>query len=169
MATLNEVPGQLQAWIHEIDVEVDRLMTQRGSLVVALDAFDGLLAADVALHVALVPGSPKLVEQPKPSKAEPAKKAAAKNSAPGQSKYDYAEVARIANAAFRAGEPTNGAVASRFGVGKDMADQLIYKARKLGHDILRRGDKPAQTNVTTIATASRAFTPDSARELLDNG
>jgi hypothetical protein len=123
---------------------------------------------------------PTAVVAPKP---KPAKKAAPTKGGTGGSratKYDYVEVARIAGAAVRASEPSNGAVAQRFGVSKDMADQLIYRARKLGHDIPRRGDKPkTRSNVAPIARpptpkpvvheGNRAFTPGDTLQMIEGG
>lgn len=121
----------------------------------------------------VVPAPAKPTATPK---ATVAKKAAAP-SRPGGSKYDLAEVARIANAAARAGEPMRRAVAQRFGVTEGNADQIIVKARSVGHEIARRSDKPS--NVTPIAKqpavkpvvheGNRAFTPADTLQIIEGG
>lgn len=107
--------------------------------------------------------------------------AARQANRPGASKYDYAEVARIANAATRAEMSMTAAVASKFSVSSAMGSHLIKEARKRGHDIDKsgRGAKPVTSNVTSIAkpvvtashpAASRAaFTPDDSLKLLQGG
>lgn len=79
---------------------------------------------------------------------------------PGQSKYDYAEVARIAVAAQRNGAPMARSVADAFGTTEGMGGQLIIEARKRGLDIPKLsqgGRKPAAApNVTEISTARSA-------------
>jgi len=94
------------------------------------------------------------------------------------SKYDYAEVARVACAAQRAGEPTARALAQRFKVSEAMGGQLVIEARRRGHDIPKRLPRPS-TNVTPLLPvaeieidshpASRAFTPADTLRIIEGG
>lgn len=168
MATLNEAPKQLQEWIDGIDAEITRLTSQRGALTAALTAINWE-------PIEVVLPAPK----PPPAKPKAAKKPAHKTNV---RKYDYTEVARVANAAQRAGEPSRRAVAQRFSISVAAAGKLIQAVRAAGHEVAAsktgRPLKPAPSNVTPIArpepsidTANlsgvRAFTPDDTLKLLD--
>lgn len=105
---------------------------------------------------------------PKPKTAAPFK--------PRASAYDRAEVARVANAAVRAGESMRRAVALRFGITENSATKQIKLARQHGHHIepgrVGRPPKSATSgNVSPVVKAvprpgARAFTPDDTLKLL---
>lgn len=181
MATLNEAPKQLQEWIDGIDAEIARLTSQRALFVSAICTF----WVEVPLDKPVVEAPPA----PKPplAKGMPARLKKAATNKPGESKYDYAEVARIANAAVEAGEPIARSVALHLSTSEANASKLIQSARQRGHVIGkgRTGRPPTPSNVTPITAAdvntaghpaatrpgpqpgARAFTPDDTLKLLD--
>lgn len=190
MATIEEAPTQLQAWIDELDGRIETLSLQRRAMAATLAALD--CSTSLAPQQTLVEG---LAERRRID-AEGARAKAADASArqgakpkrprapsPDAPKYDYAEVARVANAALRGGLALGPAVASRFEVSREMGAWLVAEARRRGHVIPKAPKNPAQTqrNVSPIAkdppasvathpaAGPRAFTPDDTLKLLQGG
>lgn len=176
MATLNEAPAQLNAWIEEINGQIGKLSDRRQKFVDLLASLGEPAAA------APVP-APKPPSTPRPQTDAAARRAAdaerkrqsRAKSQPrtGGSKYDYVEVARVANAAVRAGVSPTQAVRRHFNVTDAMGTYLIKTARKQGHDIEGRQasapPKPAAPSNVTPITPGRAFTPDDTRKIIDGG
>lgn len=192
MATLNEAPEQLQQWIDEIDNRTEELSLQRGALTAALTAISWQpIIVDAPAPPKNVGGRPRAALPPdealearRASDRERKKnqrhgvKAPPKPGAGGTSKYDYAEVARIAHVAHDRGESMSHAVVARFGVTPVMGSWLVREARRRGHDIPSR-QKPATTNVTPLlpvaetvghpAAGPRAFTPADTLRIIEGG
>lgn len=168
MATLDEAHQQLQTWIAEIDQRIEGLSLQRRAMAATLVALGhGNLPDRTAEAVSPVEPPPPAKPLPKGMPARLTRKKQAP-SGPGGSRYDYVEVARVALAAQRAGEPMGPAVSRHFGVGKAMGPWLVKEAR-------RRGFLPA-ANVAQPPAAepvahqgSRAFTPADTLRILEGG
>lgn len=205
MATLNEAPEQLQAWIDEIDAKVGELQLQRRAMAATLAALGSPIQLDLPEPV-VAAGKPEPevtvdgVRQPtKPKVTKPLRdvnpdeaiekrrqadrdrkkaererkrdgKPVAERAKPGQSKYDYDEVAELANAAAAAGGSQTEALMNRYNVTKGMAYMLISAARKQGHEITSTKPAPKASNVTTHPAAGpRAFTPDDTLRIIEGG
>lgn len=176
MATLDQAPEQLRAWIKELDDRLEALTTQRGVLAQVLEALDGVAPPPIAkgmparLQRPVDPDAREEHRRQRDAERQRRNRAGIKQpkGSPGTSKYDYAEVARIANAAARAGVAPGRAVADRYKVSPQNGAFLVAQARKRGHDIPKLGaNKPIKmtapakapaSNVTPIA-GSRGFTP----------
>lgn len=205
--SLDTAPQQLQAWIDEIDIAVGELTLRRIAFVRALEAFDTPTPATTEPHTEPAPvdqptaknlgGRPrsalppdKALEHRRQRDAERQQRRRSGVKAParsnGTSKYDYAEVARVANAAIRAGIRPTTALIQKYDVKDAMAAWLMKEARKRGFEIGRLGStkpavptpsradsapalhvvQPAQSSHTS-PPAGGAFTPADALKLLD--
>jgi hypothetical protein len=131
-----------------IELLIEKLEEERDELVDERSTIDADIArielAITALSGREVVAAPVATTKPAPT-AKPSPKPATASGRP--SKYDYAEVARVAIAAIEGGKAAGPAVAAYFGVTAAMSRFLIANARKLGHDIPKkvtgRPPKPA--------------------------
>lgn len=189
MNTLDQAPEQLQVWIGEIDVKVAELTLQRIAFSRALEALGEptqaiqlVTASSTATTVTV--NKPVVQREPAPKVTKTASKTGALRQqrhragvkalagSNGLPKYDYAEVARVANAGVRAGIRPATALMQRYGVKDAMGQWLIREARKRGHEIGRLGAtkplKPTATTATSVhhPAAGTAFTPDDTLKLL---
>lgn len=187
-----EFIGHLDAAIASLDVEIAKLTLVRDNVAELRAGFaqppsDEFVAFEtLAKTVVAHPkgGAANMVAR-KPTTAAAAKRAddaeqqrqarSASQPKTGASRYDYVEVARVANAAVRAGVSPTQAVRRHFNVTDAMGTYLIKAARKQGHEIGRLGANkplkpasPPSSNVTPIA-ASKAFTPDDTLRIIDGG
>lgn len=192
MATLDDAPKQLQHWITELDGRIDVLNEQRAGLARALGVLDGsafaieppptpTLSEGLAERRRIDDEGRKARDRDRKKRQRAGTKAPP--GSPGTSKYDYAEVARIANAAVRGGESAVSAVASRFGVSVAMGSYLIKTARQKNHHIAKgktgKAPVPRPANVTPIAKppaakpvvheGNRSFTPDDTLRIIEGG
>jgi len=142
----------------------DELGAARRDLVELRDRFPGAVpAGDPGKPQSVAPDATSARASARRS-APPTKKAAAKKkAAPAQSKYDYAEVARIACEAIAAGRNATDAVMEAFDAKSRGAAQMASStARKQGHDIpkARPTGRPRKPAAPATLSQSTAANPD---------
>lgn len=145
--------AQLCEWVEDIDRDITRLQSERATLcatIVALDADHDAVTTNPpapvsspALAAGLAPRHPARRE-PAERSTPPKKPKAQRNlklvtdAAPASSgsKYDYARIAQVANAAAAAGTSVREAITELYpDISTPMAGWVVGEARRRGHQI----------------------------------
>jgi hypothetical protein len=129
--TDDELIAYLRAAFAQAEAEAQAATSRAGRYAAALAALDGAPEPE-----APPPAPPVSESETRPRGGQPGNA--------NRSKYDYAEIARVARAALDAGRPMMPDVAAEFEVTPATANWLITEARRKGHDIPRRGQRRGQ-------------------------
>lgn len=159
----DQVAAGLVAAIAAIDAEVAELNASidaiREKVDTLVDSRVELVALQARLGGAVTPPTAVAKAPPAARETSPARKRTAKRSAPGESKYDLAEVAEVAREAMAEGVPVAARVMERVGCPSvGMAGFLIKRARRAGHNIPAMRTKRTTTAPARIAELGRRST-----------